>query len=188
MLLKRIRDAADSENEVTRNYAVSLAAKSEGNFNIDQVCEIYDQVFDNWKYVNDPKGSEYFSKASNSINVRLKGDCDDFAILMASLIQSVGGTVRINLASGTTGGHAFAEVYLNEAPENVRKKLDRHYKNFFQKLFGISKVEGIYYRNDPKGGIWLNLDWSSKYPGGDYFDYTECTAYYPWENYYETIE
>jgi len=46
------------------------------------------------------------------------GDCDDFAILMSALIESVGGTTRIILArNSSTGGHAYTEVYLGNLSE-----------------------------------------------------------------------
>ena len=46
--------------------------------------------FLNWVYVNDPAGTDYYAKASESLRL-LRGDCDDYAILMASLIESIGG-------------------------------------------------------------------------------------------------
>ena len=187
--LQKISQAMDYTNPVTRDFAISLAAKSPGNFNLGQVCYIYDYLFNNWKYVNDPRGFEYFSSASETIKSNLAGDCDDFAILMASLISAIGGTARISLAFNNTSGHAFTEVCLDNMspPVSVQSAytyINSHYQGFFQKLFGISAVESIWYRPDNSNRAWLNLDWSSKYPGGEYFKFSVCTIYYPLEGYY----
>lgn len=182
--LEKIITAVDVQNETTRNYAVNLASKFPGNYNIDQVCKIYDYVLKNWKYVNDPRGFEFFSSASNTIKTNLSGDCDDFAILIGALLQSVGGRVRISFATNSSGGHAFTEVYFKDNPKNIKNAINKHYQDFFDKLLGVSKVDNINYRKDSDGGFWLNLDWTSKYPGGKYYDWNQCTIYYPFEKYY----
>ena len=43
------------------------------------------------------------------------GDCDDFAILLGALVESVGASSRIVFAYGPGGGHAYTEVYLGKA-------------------------------------------------------------------------
>ncbi len=186
--LKKIVSALDIENPTTRKFSLELAAKYPGEYNIDQVCKIYDHVYKNWKYVSDPRGLDYFSNASLTIDNNLTGDCDDFAILIAAAIESVGGKARINIAFNekTGNAHAFTEVYFKGDPEIIRERIDYHFQNIFQLLFGISRVKEINYISDNGKGIWLNLDWNSKYPGGEYFDYTGKTIYYPRQNYYTT--
>ena len=68
----------------------------------------------NWKYVNDPKGFEYFSPASETIKLKLSGDCDDFAIVMAATLQAIGANTRVVMAYGEKSGHAYAEVNMGE--------------------------------------------------------------------------
>jgi hypothetical protein len=158
--LIKLKEAIDITNPTTRGFALNLASKNEGPFNIDQVCNVYSYIYENWKYVNDPRGIDYYSKASETIGNNLTGDCDDFAILMAATIESIGGKARINfVVEENNTGHAFAEVYLNEDPNIVRERIDIHYQNFFQFLFGISRVDIINFTPDEKQGIWLNLDW-----------------------------
>jgi hypothetical protein len=141
----------------------------------------------NWSYFSDPYNTEYFSSVINTINTGLKGDCDDFAITLATLIHSIGGKVRIISVQDSITGHMFTEVYLVENPGEILTVINQHYQNFFQYLFGIKKVKEInYIKNDNEKGIWLNLDWSSKYPGGDYFIGNKCTIYYPFERYFKT--
>lgn len=188
IFLSKIKESVDIDNQTTRNYAVQLAANYPGAYNIDQVCFIYDHLYKNWRYVNDPNGFEFFSKASNTIDISLSGDCDDFAIILSALVQSIGGRTRISLAYNAESGHAFTEVYFNEDPQVILELVNSHYKDFFDELFGNSRVHQIYYRPDPDGGYWLNMDWTSKYPGGEYFDYTNCTVFYPLEGYYQTLK
>ena len=183
--LKEIRSAMDIENPITRKFSLQLAASYPGKYNIDQVCKIFDYIYKNWKYVNDPRGMEYVSKASLTINNNLTGDCDDFAILLATTIESIGGKTRISYAVNKSGdGHAFTEVYFKEDPKLIYERINYHFQSIFELLFGISRVKKIYYTPGDKNGIWLNLDWNSKYPGGQYFDYRSRVIYYPTENYF----
>lgn len=185
----QLQESVDFTNPTTRSFALALASKNDGPFNIDQVCNVYSYIYDNWKYVNDPRGVDYFSKASETINNNLTGDCDDFAILMAATIEAIGGKTRVVFITEENGvGHAFTEVYLDGDPNEIRERIDYHYQNIFQSLFGLSEVAEINYYNADEGGIWLNLDWQSKYPGGAYPNYLKRTVYYPREGYYETKE
>lgn len=183
--LERIKQAMDIDNEVTRGFALSLAAQYPGEYSIDQVCRIYEYLYKNWKYVSDPRGQEYFANASNSIINDLSGDCDDFAILMATMLESIGGKTRISFAHGPEGGHAFAEVYFLEDPQVMYDKINYHFQGILEVIFGIAKVDEVNYMPDSKGGIWINLDYSSKYPGGPYFKYDSKTIYYPRDYYFE---
>ncbi len=185
--LRNIKAAMDIENPITRKFSLQLAASYPGEYNIDQVCKIFDYLYKNWKYVNDPRGIDYLSKASMTISNNLSGDCDDFAILLAATIESIGGKTRISYAVNNSGdGHAFTEVYFRDDPQVIYKRINYHFQNIFELLFGISRVKQIYYTSDNLKGIWLNLDWNSKFPGGQYFDYRSRVIYYPRENYFTT--
>lgn len=178
----------DYTNSITRDYAIRYASKYPGTYSYDQIFAIYDQLYNNWKYVNDPNGFDYFARASETINVNLTGDCDDFAVLMAALITAIGGNTRVSLAYNATAGHAFTEVYIGKvsegAPQAALQSINRHYRGLFYSLFGIRAIDTVWYRQDSGGGAWLNLDWWSKYPGGKYFDFTRCTIFYPLEDRY----
>jgi hypothetical protein len=52
---------------------------------------------------------EYLAKALETIESELTGDCDDFATLIATFILSIGGEIRVTIASGPDGGHAYTE-------------------------------------------------------------------------------
>ncbi len=156
-------EACNYDNDVVRNSAVELASYSSGNFNLGQICDIFDFSYQNWSYVNDPMTREYFAKASETIGNKFNGDCDDFAILMCSMMLAVGGEANINFAYDGNSGHAFSEVNIGTTNINeVNNYLKARYENF-------SKAN---YRVDDYGNKWLNLDWWANYPGGKYFNYS----------------
>lgn len=157
-------EACNYQNAIVRNTAVMLASSSPGNFNLGQICDIFDFSYQNWSYVNDPVSLDYFAKASETISNKLNGDCDDFAILMCSLILSIGGEARINFAYDQHSGHAFTEINIGKTNVNsIVNYLKIRYKDF----------NNINYRTDNLGNKWLNLDWWANYPGGKYFNYTK---------------
>jgi hypothetical protein len=166
---KQLVEACNYSNSTLRNKAVSIAGQNAGSYNLGQICDIFDHCYNNWKYVNDPKGNEIVEYASNTISNGLNGDCDDFAVLVCSMILSIGGEARINYAYGQNGGHAFTEVNIGKT--DIEVYISKRYKNVYDNT-------GIWTRTDNQGNNWLNLDWFAKHPGGKYFDYTHGTTFY----------
>ncbi|MCK9630581.1 MAG: transglutaminase-like domain-containing protein [Methanoregula sp.] len=176
-----IRDAMDSRDPVTRDYAVSLIPRAHGGtFNLAQICDLWENVYSRWTYVDDPRGEEYFSPASRTIALGFKGDCDDFAIVVAAMIESVGGSARIVTAKNGTSGHAYSEVYIGNTSEQFEEAAA-----YIRQRYHVTDV-GCHITTDADGPrYWLNLDWWSTHPGGRFFaDDGVRIAYYPdgrWE-------
>lgn len=164
---KAISAAIEPSNSYVRSYALSAIKSSNGgSYNIGQICDIYDKLYSDWVYVNDPAGTEYYAKASESVRL-LRGDCDDYAILMASLIESIGGGARVIFAyDGSGGGHAYAEVYMSDSKTDVQGLID----DIGQRYGGgsVSYHTGYDKNNNPE--YWLNLDWTSNHPGGKFYE------------------
>jgi hypothetical protein len=172
-------------NRRVRDEAHGLTLDYPGDGTIDQICSIYDYMVGNWRYVRDSRGIEEFQYSNQSLEYGEgkfsgQGDCDDFSILLASLIESIGGTSRIVLAYGPMGGHAYTEVYMGKigGPESdVQRMLAWLRKNY--------GMEGINTHTDlVTGDVWLNLDWwkdpntereLTKHPGGPFFKATNQT-------------
>jgi predicted RNA-binding Zn-ribbon protein involved in translation (DUF1610 family) len=173
--LASLVNSVDIKNPITTDFAASLASQFPGKYNVGQVCQIYDYVVHEWKYVNDTRSMENFRSASRSINLNLTGDCDDFAILIAALIESIGGQTRISFAFNDKSGHAFTEVYAARNREEMQQVVDLINNVYRTNNFDINFTE------DANGGCWLNMDWfgSPRHPGGKYFDYKQRTIYYP---------
>jgi len=124
-----------------------------------QSFAVFKEIKDRWNYVNDPKGQEYIAAASESLE-HFSGDCDDHAILMAACVRAVGGTPRLI----HTGGHIYPEMLIGN-------KKDLEAINYLIKevLFKQeSKGKEIHYHIDERGQIWLNLDYTARYPGGPF--------------------
>lgn len=87
------------------NKADEIARSYPGNYNIYQVCAIFDSVKDKTKYASDPRGRDLWA----TVNTNLKkgaGDCDDKAVLLSSMLEAVRGTTRVYL----TDTHAFVAI------------------------------------------------------------------------------
>jgi Flp pilus assembly protein TadD len=167
----------EPNNPAVHREAVSLAARFSGDYTIDQVSSIYEYLKDEWHYVRDPRGSDYLNFANESLAFGKDagcvgaGDCDDFAILMAALVESVGGTTRIILVKNSTrGGHAYAEVYVGRL-----NGTDSHVDEVLSWLRQKYETDKIFTHIDTDtGDIWLNLDWGAEeiaiaHPGGPFY-------------------
>ena len=183
---RQIKNAMDSEKPTTRDYALSLIDKSHaGERNVAQICDIWEKTYRKWTYVSDPKGFEYFSPASNTINIGLKGDCDDFAILIASLVESTSGSARVILAQGADeGGHAYAEVYVTDNEQDFDS-----IAQYITKRYNCRSVAyHVEYDDDAIPSYWLNLDWQSGRPGGEFYDSNGIlTAYYSSGHWHKSV-
>ena len=136
-----------------RNTAGGVARSFPGTYNIYQVCAIFENVKDKVKYVSDPRGYDFWAPANTTLYVGA-GDCDDKAILLSSMLESVGGTTRIYL----TDTHAFAAVYIGNGAGAI-EAATRGVKAYYGDV-------DVNYLTD-KYGSWLMLDpTSSLYAGG----------------------
>lgn len=175
--MKDLIVACDYDNTTVRNNAVALVSLSPGSFNLGQICDIFDFCYMNWSYVNDPVTRDYYAKASETLRNGLNGDCDDFAILMCSMILAVGGEARISFAFKGNDGHAFTEVNMGTTNHSVTKDyLLARYGNV-----------GLNYKED-NGNWWLNLDWSGQYPGAKYWNYENGTCFNIIRNIYKSLD
>lgn len=174
---RQIKEAMDSGSPTTRDYALlQIDSSHPGERTIAQLCDIWEKTYRQWTYVSDPRGFEYFSPASNTISTGLKGDCDDFAILIASLVESTSGSARVILAQGAEGGgHAYAEVYVTDNVQDFASIAE-----YITKRYNCQTVAyHVEYGDDMIPAYWLNLDWQSGHPGGEFYDSNGLqTAYY----------
>ena len=170
--LEMLEEACDFNLPYTKKFANELAARSPGPFNPRQICEIYSYCNQKWSYVNDPADSEYVARASESILCNLVGDCDDFAVLMASCILAVGGRPCINTGYNSGGGHAFTEVDISQFNESDVLAV-------VQEFFPAYTINKLNCRREGTHN-WLNLDWQAPYPGGEYYNCSSAWNSYPY--------
>ncbi len=159
--------AVQPRDPVVRDFAVQLAKEHPGPFDdpqgsriptevgLKQLYRIHQFVSSQWKYVSDPNVNwfDYASSARRTISVGLAGDCDDFAVLLASLFVAIGARVRIMHGYATPTGHAWTEVWMGKGGSG-QQNLNR-----LKTLLG-SSVKTIEYHSGTDGSIWLITDWS----------------------------
>lgn len=168
-----LNEACDYNLPYTKMFANQLAGRAQGEFSIEQVCEIFDYCYNKWRYVNDPKGQDYIARASESISSSLTGDCDDFAVLIASCILACGGDACIVYANGSHGCHAYPEVDIESFKRN---KEVSYIQDVISSRFSRYSPSTLAIRNEGSH-TWLNLDWQAAYPGGRYFEAEEKVFY-----------
>lgn len=160
-----ISKAIEPTDSDVQSYAeIAIPSSRKGDYTIRQLCDIYNKLYKEWKYVDGSAGEEYIAPASESVTL-LRGDSIDYAVLMASLVEAIGGDARVVVVDNAEGGkHAYAEVYLTDSEEELQKLIDtiaEHYGGGY--LY-------VYYHIDSSGEYWLNLDRTAKNPGGKLFE------------------
>ncbi|WP_406659694.1 transglutaminase family protein [Methanolobus sp. ZRKC3] len=147
-----LNDKVDAYDLEVRKMAAVSAKRYPGQYNIYQLCSLFDDTRNNIQYISDPRGNDLWSPPCDTLRVGA-GDCDDYAILLSSLIESIGGTSRIYL----TDTHAFTAVYIGD--EENTSAIVEAIGNYYGPL-------PVYYTTDEYGS-WLMLDPTSNvYPGG----------------------
>lgn len=125
-----------SENLSIRNFAIEMAERSSDNrgyavsvpivsqlYQPDQVSKDYaehchlivEDIFQHVQakatYVSDPP-DDYFQRAEYTYLLNFKGDCDDFAILLAATLRSIGYRTCVTFQQG----HVLSGVILRRHP------------------------------------------------------------------------
>ncbi len=175
------RAAVNYKDSDVRDFAVNLAVMNfdeyefRGNLRTAVQCfSVFKEIRSRWRYVYDPAGEDYWSRASETIKLlksdgKFKGDCDDYSILMAACIRAIGGEVRLVRTSlkddsGNEINHVYPEVKVG-----TEKDLEDINYLIKQVLFPKeNKGEDIYFHVEENGDVWLNFDYNDYYPGGKY--------------------
>jgi transglutaminase-like putative cysteine protease len=175
---RELVDAIDHKNPIVRNFAVEAVNeffKKEQKKHMDyervlvQSFAVFKKINSNWNYVSDPDNDEYFAKASESVKL-MAGDCDDYSVLMAAAIKSIGGKVRLTFIKG----HIYPELWIGSEDD-----LQRIMPVITEKLFRDEIDKPLNYYKDSKGNVWINLDYTADYPGGAYMGDEVVEYIYP---------
>jgi Ca2+/Na+ antiporter len=162
----KIINAIEYQNPKVRNFAIMATTKHFKSIKgysdyrtIIQCFAVFKEINNRWNYVNDPKEGDYIATASESLEY-FSGDCDDHSILMAAAIRSIGGTPRLI----HTKGHIYPEILIGSLID--LEKVNYLIKNVL--FVKESKGKIIHYHIDERGQVWMNLDYTAKYPGGPF--------------------
>ena len=129
--------------DVTRTIAYNILANNSNVYSIQAVADAFDWVRDHIVYTEDP--TDYWQSSSETLSWRT-GDCEDYAILLAAMIDEMGGNARVNIIDG----HAFPTVFVGSnasALDNISKAISSHYE---------TQVP-VYFLNDTTG-YWMVID------------------------------
>ena len=162
-LQQRIQRKVDYTHPEVRTFAVknSLLYFDEYYTKYGQICRQFSlikYIKENFKYVKDPAGFDYFASPVESMGL-MAGDCDDYSILMASALEAIGVKVRIIWAPN----HVYPELYCGDQG-SFEKYVSAVYAMFGREI----GEKRIYYRLDKEGNYWMNIDYTDSYPGSVY--------------------
>lgn len=162
----KIINAIEYQDPKVRNFAIMATnehfkgIKGYSDYRtIIQCFAVFKEINSRWNYVNDPKEGDYIATASESLQY-FSGDCDDHSILMAASVRSIGGTPRLI----HTKGHIYPEILIGSLID--LEKVNYLIKNVL--FVRESKNQKLHYHIDERGQVWLNLDYTAKYPGGPF--------------------
>ncbi len=166
--LNKIKERVNVEDPVTQNFYNSLVVNISSEPSIIKIAYIHNYLATKWNYLENPNNKESDKKASEIIQSNLTGNDEDFAILIASSIKSMGERTRIVYGHNNSEEHTYAEVYLSNNKEKALSLINE-LMEFETTNFSIDSQNITHYRIDGNGEYWLNLDNSSIYPGGTYY-------------------
>jgi hypothetical protein len=162
----KILSAIEYQNPKVRNFAIMATSKNFKNIKgysdyrtIIQCFAVFKEINSRWNYVSDPKDTDYIASASESLEY-FSGDCDDHSILMAASVRAIGGTPRLI----HTKGHIYPEILIGSL--NDLETMNYLIKNVL--FINESYKKQLHYHIDERGQVWLNLDYTAKYPGGPF--------------------
>ncbi len=78
-----------------------------GSYNLYWVASLFEWVLEELDYQSDPSDEDVWSPAGKTCSLKT-GDCEDFSIVIASVVEHWGGNARFYVISR----HAFAAVYV----------------------------------------------------------------------------
>ncbi|MFH0884363.1 MAG: transglutaminase-like domain-containing protein [Candidatus Micrarchaeota archaeon] len=133
--------------------AASKAIKDHpGSYSADQLFDIYDWVKENIYYQNVPLAGIPYPPSETLLTE--SGDCKNQAVLIASMIKSIGGTAKVVVDPDCE--HAYTLVYFGKTASNMSFFSDavaNHYGSSVTINYITSK-DGVWIIFDPAGGVY----------------------------------
>lgn len=114
-----VMDGKIQTEGIVRQNVVDILSNHPNLSQEKQLEALWRHAKDNWNYMNDPyTTTDTWRPANETINDyyfvngrKYTGDCDDFAILMASFARQIGFPTALIAAYEGNEGHAYAEYY-----------------------------------------------------------------------------
>ncbi|MCL6088943.1 MAG: transglutaminase-like domain-containing protein [Candidatus Marsarchaeota archaeon] len=142
-----------------REAAAAAISKHPGAYSVNQLLDIYDYVRTNVPYQNVPVNLTYQPYHPAQTLVTKSGDCKNQAVLIASMVESIGGTARVLLIPDCS--HAFAEVYVGNQ-STVDAFLQAVYSHY-----NYNKMHTTWHTSANNTQDWFILDTAGGFYPGD---------------------
>ena len=168
---EEIEEFMEVSNPAVRSTALSVVAGApetiKANAQSWKTWIISNWVAHNIRYVSDPLGQEYVAYPSETLTAKA-GDCDDFAILLATMYETVGldaAFAWIDTDEDGEGDHACAMVYYPDSADQFLKD-----EAFIMKQLKLEPLSAKRYLMNRKApalegtirsypwGIWILVD------------------------------
>lgn len=156
---------------VVRKLAVSITSASIDTSpppNVGYMAEVFEWVRGNVRYVPDPVGIEYVQSPQETLEVGA-GDCEDMAILVASLYEAVGIPARLLHVESYESGHMYAQARCGPlSPKAYADAITSYYERRFSR--SVSGVQTTTHQ----GLQWVPSDPACATHLGDYEGYIDA--------------
>ncbi len=151
-------DKFSPEDIEVRKAAAEAISKHPGAFSINQLLDVYDWVHTNVFYQNVPVNLTYQPYTPSETLRTKSGDCKNQAVLIASMVEAIGGSARVLLIPECQ--HAFTEVYVGKETD-----LDPMF-NAIYAHYGSKAPNIVWHYSNNKTENWLIFDTAGgSYPG-----------------------
>jgi len=160
-------DYAEKADSAVRTEAVSIAAPFADRKNCawHQAAAIFDHVYANIKYVPDPRGNEYVASPAETLKCG-GGDCDDHAVLLASLCEAIGVRTRVVTCTSPEGGHALCQIdFGKQDPTEVADTIRNYYREHQDRVPTL--LDRFRYEYGDDAAMWLFCDTAMGHHFGD---------------------
>src|SRR5262245_54835200 len=123
---------------------------------IDRLADVYERLFHRWRYLSDPEGGgDWLISAEDMLAAQeSRGDCEDFAVLVAASVQAFPEPWPCRIVFGSFGRakHAFTEVRVGGTMQEAMWMLERLASRWKCDLLTLPVTL------DRDGPVWLRLD------------------------------
>ena len=124
-IYRRVNDLVEPNDPSVATIADQIRQGLGDSYNLFWIASLFEWVLQELEYRSDPSDDDVWSPASDTCSV-LEGDCEDFSIVIASVVEHWGGNARFYVISK----HAFAAVYVGGTDMDTvatASALDRFY-------------------------------------------------------------
>jgi len=138
-----------------RKAASDAVRRHPGSYSIDQLLDIYDWVKENIIYLSVPVTLPSTPYNPGETLATRSGDCKNQAVLIASMIESIGGTAKVVINPDCN--HAYALVYFAKPGtdmNNFAQIIWNHYNNANVDVQLYTDNQGVWVIFDPAGGTY----------------------------------